>query len=595
MANIYGVPTAKFKPFTFEEMLKPALMATEAHNQLEENYSNLAVITANLEDKLKNNPKDAELRKTYEQYRDALNNASEELYSKGLSSQSRRVFSQLKTDYASKIDPINKAYAKYQAQQDIINKLAITNPEIIVTGASDAISDYMGEKNPELASVNLDKLMNQAMTGAKADAIRTRRVSKWTPTAGGKFLERAEEMGLTNAEFEAAIANIERYNKDKSVKLSENAQSILNLINDVSGNSNYGLLKGVDQQRAYEAILTGIRLGYAYDKKIQTQSNPGYAYAKAKAEQEAKLKEQMEKLRKELLAGRNVGSNLFITADTAKQNMYAFFNTDGSLKKEYEKYFDSKGNLKSEEEIQKLTKDIALSNNHWENLGDPLSTNPSLTRRTDRNYHELKEAMTSLGLKEGQLNLNNINLMLNSNVNNTNPDGKSVADGISRMRGTIRLTGETDRNHAQILIEEGLKSGENLKEVIGLNADGTYKTQSSKYDKLLTDDKLNVTQFEVDYRTGDIIFKVKTKKDGIKEFILPAASHYKAQNYNDLINYAANINLINKEDLTSAIDPNVEAPDIFKTYGDLKQYYINNMDDILLELLNKHGTLNVNK
>lgn len=588
MANIYGIPTAKFKPFTFEEMLKPVLMATEAHNQLEENYSNLAVITANLEDKLKNNPKDAELRKTYEQYRDALNNASEELYSKGLSSQSRRTFSQLKTDYASKIDPINKAYAKYQAQQDIINKLAITNPEIIVTGASDAISDYMGEKNPELASVNLDKLMNQAMVGAKADAIRTRRVSKWTPTAGGKFLERAEEIGLTNAEFEAAMANIERHNKDKSVKLSENAQSILNLINDVSGNSNYSLLKGNDQQRAYEAILTGLRLGYAYDKKLQTQSNPGYAYARAKAEQD-------EKLRNELLKGRNVGSNLFITSDTAKQKMHAFFNTDGSLKKEYEKYFDSKGNLKSEEEIQKLTKDIALSNNHWENWGDPLSTNPSLIRRTDRNYHELKEAMTSLGLKEGQLNLNNIDLMLKSDVTNTDPNGKSVADGVSRMRGTIRITGETDRNHAQTLIEEGLKSGENLKEVIGLNADGTYKTQSSKYDKLLTDDKLNVTQFEVDYRTGDIVFKVNTKKDGIKEFILPAASHYKAQNYNDLINFATQINLINKEDLTSAIDPNSGAPDIFKTYGDLKQYYINNMDDMLLELLNRHGILNVNK
>lgn len=585
---MYGVPTAKFKPFTFEEMLKPALMATEAHNQLEENYSNLAVITANLEDKLKNNPKDAELRRTYEQYRDALNTASEELYNKGLSPQSRKTFTQLKTDYASKIDPINKAYAKYQAQQDIINKLAITNPEIIVTGASDAISDYMGEKNPELASVNLDKLLAQSMTAAKADAVRTYRESKWKPTAGGKFLERSTEVGLTDVEFEAAMNNIAAHKKDKSIKLSENAKSILKIIEDVSGNSNYGLLKGVDQERAYNAILTGIRSGYAYDKKNQVQQNPGYAYARAKAEQE-------EKAKKQLLSPREVGSSLFITANSAKQKMHTFFNTDGTLKKEYEKYFDSKGNLKSEEEIQKLTKDVALSNTHWENWADPLSTNPSLTIRTDRNYQDLKEAMLSLGLKEDQFNLSNIDTMLKADVTNTDLNGKSVADGIARTRGTIRLTTETDRNHAQNLIEEGLKSGNNLQEVVGLNSDGTYKTQTLSYNKLLSDDKLNVTQFEVDYRTGDIIFKVKTKKDGIKEFILPSASHYKAQNYNDLINYAANINLINKQDLTSILDPNIGAPDMFKTYGELKQYYVNNMDDILLELLNRHGILNVNK
>ena len=175
--------------------------------------------------------------------------------------------------------------------------------------------------------------------------------------------------------------------------------------------------------------------------------------------------------------------------------------------------------------------------------------------------------------------------MLESDVTNTNPNGKSVADAIARTRGTIRLTTETDRNHAQILIEEGLKSGYDLQEIVGLNQNGTYKTQNSDYNDLLNDDKLNVTQFEVDYSTGDIIFKVKTKQDGIKEFILPAASHYKAQNYNDLRNYATNINLINKQDLTSTIDPNIGAPDIFKTYDELKQYYINNMDDILLELL----------
>ena len=51
MANIYGRSTATFNPYSFEEMLKPALMATEAHNKLEEDYSTLETLTADLEAK----------------------------------------------------------------------------------------------------------------------------------------------------------------------------------------------------------------------------------------------------------------------------------------------------------------------------------------------------------------------------------------------------------------------------------------------------------------------------------------------------------------------------------------------------------------
>ena len=41
MANNYGVANTTFKPFSFEEMLKPVLMATEAHQKREEELNTL--------------------------------------------------------------------------------------------------------------------------------------------------------------------------------------------------------------------------------------------------------------------------------------------------------------------------------------------------------------------------------------------------------------------------------------------------------------------------------------------------------------------------------------------------------------------------
>ena len=591
MANNYGVANTTFKPFSFEEMLKPALMATETQEKLENEYTNLSAIVSVIEDKLTKNPKDKNLRDTYNSYKEELNKASNLLYNQGLTPDSRKALNRLKVDYGSKIDPINKAITKYQEQQDIINKMAITHPEIIIVGAGDSISDYMNGNNPELTSVNLDKLMTQAMTGAKADAVRTHRVSKWKPTAGGKFLEQTTEVGLTNEEFEKAMTNIAQHKQDNSVKLSENAKSILNLITDISGNSNYGLLKGKDQQRAYEAILTGLRLGYAYDKKIQTQSNPGYAYAKAKAEQEAKLKNT-------ILADRNVGNSLFITSDSAKQKMLTFFNADGSLKKEYTKYFDSKGNLKSEEEIQKLVNDIATSNTHWNSLADPLSTNPSLTRRMDNNYKELKEAMSSLGLKDNQFTLSNIDLMLTADATNTDPnksqDVAKTNDAIARFRGSVRVR-ESDRDNAQTVFEEGLGTSKTASRIIGLDSNGNYKTEPISYDKLLKDGKLNISHFEIDYSTGDIIAKIKTPKNGIQEFVLPASSLYNDSDYFILSSMAKDLNLASKKNPLDAIDSNLGAPSILSNYGELRKYYTGQMDDILLELLNVHGIANVNK
>lgn len=575
MANMYGVSTAKFKPFTFDEMLKAPLMSTEAHNQLEENYSNLATVTAQLEDKLKSNPKDAKLRMVYEEYRDALKLASEELYNKGLSAQSRRTFTQLKNDYASKIDPINKAYAKYQEQQDIINKLALTNPEIIVTGAGDSISDYMGDKKLELASVNLDKLMTQAMAGAKTDATRTHRVSKWKSTAGGKFMERVEEIGLSDAEFEAAMNNIEEHKFNKNVKLSENAKSILKIIENVASSSNYGLLTGADKERADNAILTGIRAGYAYDKKVQTQSNPGYAYARAAAEQRKKQQDALKKAIREGVA--EIGSDKFITTAEGKNEFIKRnYTNSGNLKKEYTNYFNSEDKLKSREDIvnevtkqynqeQKAYSDKRSTYDYGiENIGQNFNSSYLYTDQNKNKYVDVGntldkrisnaleeydsfvESLSLIGLNGKDLNLKQINDQLDE-----------TPDSIHATRYDIPTDAEASKAIQTNI--EGALGGDTVQQIIGIvtdeNGKQSYKTSDIDFEDLLDKEGvLNVISVNSLFGQGSI--KVKTQKGNI-EIIIPKNAYQNENTVDNMKLYETKIeHAENGEILKYTVDEN---------------------------------------
>jgi hypothetical protein len=72
MANYSLVVDSKFTPFTLEESLKPALLATEMHYDLEDKYNTLADTASGIEG-LINPALDAELYERTKQYADDLN------------------------------------------------------------------------------------------------------------------------------------------------------------------------------------------------------------------------------------------------------------------------------------------------------------------------------------------------------------------------------------------------------------------------------------------------------------------------------------------------------------------------------------------
>lgn len=117
MAANYIVTNTRFKPFTYDELLKPVLRATEEHRNLEEQYANLAT-SANAPLGMLNEVLDSESYKRNSDYLQDLENLADVLAKEGISSSSRRSALQMKQRYAGEILPIEQAIKRRQELVD---------------------------------------------------------------------------------------------------------------------------------------------------------------------------------------------------------------------------------------------------------------------------------------------------------------------------------------------------------------------------------------------------------------------------------------------------------------------------------------------
>ena len=77
MANIYTTNTARFRPFSFQEMLQPYQIYTDAYNKTEEELANLDVMAGDVASKLSSTD-DAELAQKATAFQEDLNKTMNE-------------------------------------------------------------------------------------------------------------------------------------------------------------------------------------------------------------------------------------------------------------------------------------------------------------------------------------------------------------------------------------------------------------------------------------------------------------------------------------------------------------------------------------
>lgn len=115
MPNYSLVIDSKFKPFSYAELLAPVQQATQAHQEVENAYADLAA-KANVWDQMANEETDPIAHQTYKSYAEDLKAKADRLARYGLDITSRRALLDMRSRYSREIVPIEQAYQKRAEQ-----------------------------------------------------------------------------------------------------------------------------------------------------------------------------------------------------------------------------------------------------------------------------------------------------------------------------------------------------------------------------------------------------------------------------------------------------------------------------------------------
>ena len=188
MANYSLVIDSKFSPFTFQELLQPALMATQAHQELENQYGELAT-KANIWEEMANEQTDPYAYKMYKKYSDDLKNQADILASQGLTPTSRKALVAMKNRYSSEIAPIETAYKKRQSLIDQQREALLRDNTLIFD------TDY--------STASLDTLIknpNATFTPLSGESI-AKRTAEMAKEAASAMISDPEYKSVFNSQY----------------------------------------------------------------------------------------------------------------------------------------------------------------------------------------------------------------------------------------------------------------------------------------------------------------------------------------------------------------------------------------------------------
>ena len=97
MANMYLKTSARFKPYSYQEMLAPIKDYQDAYNALENEMVNLDIMAGDVASKLTHSDKDVELINLYNDFNTEMQSVIENFYTQGFNNDTKKQLAKLKT------------------------------------------------------------------------------------------------------------------------------------------------------------------------------------------------------------------------------------------------------------------------------------------------------------------------------------------------------------------------------------------------------------------------------------------------------------------------------------------------------------------
>ena len=273
------VINSQYRPFSFEEILKPAMLYKEAYEKTEADYAKLAEQTEMWKD-IANREKSPEAYAMYERYHTDLNNMYDNL-SRGMNINNRTALLGLRAKYAQEILPIANASKRKDELVAEQRKIAAQDPtRLWENDASDMSIDTL-IKNPQ---ADYGRQYSGATLTAQVAAASQALAKKYIDNpkdletlVGGDYYEYIKHRGFTPEAVLAAIQN--------SKKASPILNSIVNQVIQASGINKWSNADSVLPQ-ARQYALNGLWQAIGQDdsqiiNNWRAQSNLDYAHRKA--------------------------------------------------------------------------------------------------------------------------------------------------------------------------------------------------------------------------------------------------------------------------------------------------------------------------
>ena len=378
----YIVINSKFKPFSYAEMLQPVQMATLAHQEVENEYADLAT-KANVWDGMANEQTDPYAYKMYKTYSNDLEEQAGQLAREGLTPASKQNMLRMKQRYSSDIVPIEQAYKRRQELVDEQRKLLEQDNTLMFDRNASMLSLDDLIKNPQLTyqSYSGATLAKQVGTAAQNLAKEMREnPRKWRSILGNQYFETIMQHGYRPEEIVQVLQN------------DPNASSVLKgIVEDAVGSSNIANWGDTDTlNRAYEYARQGLWNAVG-ETQYQTLQNQAYLNPLQELQRKKLERELNPTLSNLAINPLNIYSNRELSKDEKKYN--------DDIKKYSNYFYKENGQWKMTAEGWKEYNRKVSSTS-----GKPMVTPEGVTTLTDVHpvYHDspFKIFMDSIGVKD---------------------------------------------------------------------------------------------------------------------------------------------------------------------------------------------------
>lgn len=257
--------SAKFNPYTFDEMLKPLAMASDAYNAVQSGIEELGA-KADLMKMYANEVPDSKTANMYNSYAKDLEKQASMLAKHGLTPASRQGLLNMKRRYSSEVVPIETAVARREALTKEQRDALLRDPSLMfdVDYSKTQLDYLLDNPNATYNPISGNELTKRAaqMAGNLAKVVQGN--PKYQSILNGQYFQQMTQMGYTPAQIMQTVLN----DDNAPVELRQIAETVFN----DAGLSKYS--QDI-QDRARGFINSGLYEGIG-TAKYDAMSNRGY-------------------------------------------------------------------------------------------------------------------------------------------------------------------------------------------------------------------------------------------------------------------------------------------------------------------------------